>query len=214
MNKAQPLLLGVSVFAVAPTSAFAQDQQDPRQAFMGAIVLDTVAIAGFENPQRAAGGQGRTFLGHHQDRPADPGDAILGLGRAARPDRRAGRDEPFRGAELFRRHRDRELWRRSAIRQPVPARLQPGERQVPGRAAADARDPVPDQRPGLRALRAGPGRGAAWPGLGVLRGGIAGGPGQHGAKRAPATIFTCDPPRSPAGFFVCAEISRIPARSP
>ncbi len=31
---------------------------------------------------------------------------------------------------------------------------------------------------------------------------------------APATIFTCDPPRSPAGFFVCTEIIRIPARSP
>ncbi len=50
MNKAQPLLLGASVLAVAATSAFAQDQQDPRQTFMGAIVLDTVTIEGFENP--------------------------------------------------------------------------------------------------------------------------------------------------------------------
>ena len=33
-------------------------------------------------------------------------------------------------------------------------------------------------------------------------------------EASPATIFTCDPPSPPAGFFVCAEIVRIPARSP
>ena len=35
-----------------------------------------------------------------------------------------------------------------------------------------------------------------------------------GSNPAPATIFTCDDPAPPAGFLLCVEIVRIPARSP
>ncbi len=35
-----------------------------------------------------------------------------------------------------------------------------------------------------------------------------------GSNPAPATIFTCAPVANAAGFLLCAEIARIPARSP
>ncbi|MFT3691110.1 TonB-dependent siderophore receptor [Paenirhodobacter sp.] len=45
-----PLLAGVSLLAVAATGAFAQEQTDPRQTFVGAVVLDTITVEGTQNP--------------------------------------------------------------------------------------------------------------------------------------------------------------------
>lgn len=43
-------LLGASLIAIMATGVFAQEQNDTRQTFVGAIVLDEITIEGFENP--------------------------------------------------------------------------------------------------------------------------------------------------------------------